>query len=107
MGWTINDKDVRLCDNIRDVFVRVLTRPSHSISVEHCKSWTCLSWRGYSYKMFVGVKFPFVTVVVITENGDHFFEARYDRHQLGKIKKSALVLVRKIINRPVQEVMLI
>ena len=67
---------------------------------------TSVEWKGFKYEMFVGVREGLVTIVVLDSDADHFFEVRFDKSRLGKIKKSALILAKKIIGRPIREVML-
>lgn len=109
--WTLHPSDVRVCDEIRGVFVRVLTRDCFGVKVEGTPDATELNWGGYRYVMYTGIQDQYVTLVVLEPVGDndikHFFEARFERARLGKIKKSALILAKKIINRPIREVMLV
>lgn len=110
-GWTLRKGDVRVCDEVRSVFTRVLARPCFGVTVEGTPDATQLTWGTYRYVMYAGIQDQYVTIVVLEPIGEnnvkHFFEARFERAKLGKIKKSALILAKKIINRPVREVMLV
>lgn len=96
----------KLCDQVRDTFMRVLSR-SEGVEVKAKSLASCsIKLREHQYNLVVSVLGSDVVVrVVRLENFSVFFIYRCPSAQMGKIKKAALILAKKLGHREMHDVM--
>jgi len=107
----IRSRNIR--DEILEVFQSVLSRPEFGCTTRYTSNEGLFIERGdHKYKATVSVGPEFAQLFVFSFDneqlnpfGDSFFSERFFLRRMGKVRKCALILGKKISHREVYEVM--